>query len=281
MRKVATFGLVALSIFLILSCAETPTSVDRSNPGETQVELSDDDTDPNQEGLSTSDEINLNSSDPLSEEPFSEIDLDRAALRASSEVDITYAQEFARNRALASFRKLFPQFIKDLTKPGWIGEEFLWEDAIPRVNEMIEDDPENPEFHLLSGFINFQLNYNEDAIAAFEETIELDPRNFEAHFYLGIIYYELPKAINYLTHSIELATNPYQISDAFARRALSHCVQELYDECFSDIENALYLAPNNAFAILAHSTIFKDKAERETEATGKEGIPGVDLGVQP
>jgi tetratricopeptide (TPR) repeat protein len=281
MRKVATFGLAALSIFLILSCAETPTSVDTSNPGETQGEVSDDGIDPNQDATSTSDDTNVSSQNPSSAEPLSEMELDRAALRASSEVDITYAQEFARNRALASFKKLFPQLIKDLTEPGWIGKEFLWEEAIPRVNEMIEDDPENPEFHLLSGFINFQLNYNEDAIAAFKKTIELDPRNFEAHFYLGIIYYELPKAINYLTQSIELATNPYQISDAFARRALSHCVQELYDECFSDIENALYLAPNNAFAILAHSTIFEDKAKRETEATGKEGIPGVDLGVEP
>jgi tetratricopeptide (TPR) repeat protein len=148
---------------------------------------------------------------------------------------------------------------------------------------MIEEDPTNPEYHLLSGFINFKLNYNEDAIAAFEKTIELDPNNFEAHFHLGVIFGidEWHKSIDYLTQSIELATNPYQVSDAFARRALTHCKQELYDECFADIEKALSLAPNNGFALLTYGMIFKDKAERDREATEVESIPGDGFDLEP
>jgi len=286
MRKVAAFGFVALSIFLILSFVDLGPSPDESSPGETSQDIvSITDVDSDQEGNtkaddesgaiipSTSDEIALNTPDPALVANLTEIELDRAELVSRSETDTALLQEFARNRAMGSFR-----IASDL------GDQFLYEEGIPYVNEAIEMDPSLPEAHLLSGYLNFKLNYNEDAITAFEKTIELDPMNFDAHFFLGVIYYgidELPKSIDYLTQSTKLATTPDQISDAFANRGLTYCLLELYDECIADVEKALYLDPNNGFSILIHGTVFKEKALREMEATGKEGIPGVDLGVNP
>lgn len=281
MIRAVAFQLIVLSMFLLASCASSDTT------------LSDSSADDASQGVTADSGIEIEAElpEPAVGAALPEIELNRAALLTSSEVDITYAQEYARNRALANFKELFKveRVWHDDNKDGvidpWeIVEEFKWEEAIPRVNNMIESEPDNPEFHLLSGYVNFQLNYNEDAIAAFEKTIELDPKNFEAHYHLGVIYLgidELPKSIDYLTQSIELAINPYQISDAFARRALTHCKQELYDECFVDIDKALSLAPNNGFALLTYGMIFKDKAERDREATEVEGIPGDGFDLRP
>jgi tetratricopeptide (TPR) repeat protein len=272
-RRAAAIGLIVLSMFLLASCASSDT---------TETESSVDDV---SQGLTadSGSEVDIELPDPAVGAALPEIELNRAALLTASEVDITYAQEYARNRAWASFKNLFPDLVTVIDRPMEIGEHVLWEDAIPSVNEMIEVDPKNPEYHLLSGFINFKLNYNNDAIAAFEKTIELDPKNFEAHFHLGVIYGidEWPKSIDYLTQSIELATNPYQVSDAFARRALTYHKMERYDECFADIDRALSLAPNNGFALLTYGMIFKDKAERDREATEVESIPGEGFDLNP
>jgi tetratricopeptide (TPR) repeat protein len=271
MRRLAAIIFTALSLFLLLSCAGTSTPQDGPNT------------------TSTLNESDIITPDPALEVDPPEIELDRAALLASSEVDITYAQEYARNRALANFKKFFPNLIisddaSDENILDEIGEKYLWEEALPSMNEMIETNPENPELHLLSGYINWKLRYTEVAIAAFEKTIELDPKNFDAHFYLGIIYYgteELIKSVDYLTQATRLAHRHNQISDAFANRGLAYCLMELYDECVADVERAIYLDPYNGFTILIHGTVFKDKAQRESEATGLEGIPGLDFGVTP
>jgi len=160
-------------------------------------------------------------------------------------------------------------------------DENLYREGKPWADDALTMAPELAEAHLISGYINFKLLDTDEAIAAFERTIELDSSNFDAHLYLGIIYNgnQNPSlALEYLTHAIQLADCPKDISTAYAHRALSYALIQRYDECFNDFDNALYLDPDNGWAIFFRGIVLEELAERERAASEAEGIPGEDLG---
>jgi len=124
----------------------------------------------------------------------------------------------------------------------------------------------------------------DEAIAAFEKTIELDPLNFDAHFYLGRIYNGNDQAIlgkEHLTRAIEIATTPEEVSLGFAYRALSHALLDQYDEALKDLKNALYLNPDNGWAVFFRAKITEEMESKEKEVLENEGIPGDRIGVTP
>jgi tetratricopeptide (TPR) repeat protein len=157
----------------------------------------------------------------------------------------------------------------------------LYRDCMPWAEDALRLDPGLPEAHLISGYANFKLLNTEVAIAKFERTIELDPSNFMAHLYLGIIYNgkdDPNVALEYLTRAIQLANNPKDISTAFAHRALSYALLDRFDECFADFEDALYLDPNNGWAIFFRGIVTEEVAKRERNASEVEGVPGESTG---
>jgi tetratricopeptide (TPR) repeat protein len=160
-------------------------------------------------------------------------------------------------------------------------DENLYREGMPWADDALTLAPELAEAHLISGYIHFKLLNTDEAIAAFERTIQLDPVNFDAHLYLGIIYngnQDPTLALEYLTHAIHLANCPNDISTAYAHRALSYALVQQYDECFNDFDDALYLDPDNGWAIFFRGIVLEELAERERAASEAEGIPGEDLG---
>jgi tetratricopeptide (TPR) repeat protein len=124
---------------------------------------------------------------------------------------------------------------------------------------------------------------NKEAIAAFEKVIELDPDEFDAYLMLGIIHTEKNPllAIDYFSDAIYIAKTHVDISLAFAHRALSYAILEQYQQCFEDIEDALYLNPDNGMAIWIDGIVTQTIRQKELETLEAEGIPGSKLGVSP
>jgi tetratricopeptide (TPR) repeat protein len=162
-----------------------------------------------------------------------------------------------------------------------LADIYLYEDGIPWADDAIRLDPGLPDAHLISGYLHFKLLNTEKAISAFEKTIELDPHNFDAHMYLGRIYNgnENPTlGMEYLTKAIEIASNPTDISLGFAYRAFSHALLDQYDKALDDLEDALFLDPDNGWATFFHGIILEEIKEKE-EALGVEGVSGESLGI--
>ena len=160
----------------------------------------------------------------------------------------------------------------------------LYKEGIPWASDALRLDPGLPEAHLIWGYINFKMLNTEVAMDAFKRTIDLDPSNFNAHLYLGVIYNgknDPDTAIEYLTRSIHIARCPEDISMAYTHRGLSYALMLRYDESFADLEDALYLDPDNGWAILVRGVVSQEKARREEAASEYEGIPGRSSGFAP
>jgi tetratricopeptide (TPR) repeat protein len=165
-----------------------------------------------------------------------------------------------------------------------LADFYQYEAGIPWAQDAVRLDPGLPDAHLMSGYLYFKLVMTDEAIAAFEKTIELDPLNFDAHFYLGRIYNgnDQPNlGMEYLTRAIEIATTPEDVSLGFAYRALSHALLDQYDKALKDLENALYLNPDNGWAVFFRGKIMEEMELKEKEVLEKEGVPGDRIGVTP
>ena len=165
-----------------------------------------------------------------------------------------------------------------------LADFYQYEAGIPWAQDAVRLDPGLPDAHLMSGYLYFKLVMTDEAIAAFEKTIELDPLNFDAHFYLGRIYNGNDQAIlgkEHLTRAIEIATTPEEVSLGFAYRALSHALLDQYDEALKDLKNALYLNPDNGWAVFFRAKITEEMESKEKEVLENEGIPGDRIGVTP
>jgi tetratricopeptide (TPR) repeat protein len=123
-----------------------------------------------------------------------------------------------------------------------------FKEAIPWASKAVRLDPTLLEAHLTSGIVNFRMRNTAQAITAFEKTIELDPSNFDAYFYLGRMHSggkQTDLAVEYLTQAIELAVSSEELSTAYTYRGLAYSVMQRYEECFSDLDKALSIDPDN------------------------------------
>ncbi len=198
-----------------------------------------------------------------------EADPSRTEVNLPTDLELNPLDQIDTSRALALVD--IAQYLADMN---------FYEEGIPWADDAIRLDPGLPEAHLVSGILNFNLRNRNEAIAAFERTIELDPLNFKAHLYLGIIYSgnKNPSlAVEYFSKAIKIANSPEEISTAFTHRALAFALMERYEECFADLDDALFLNPENGLAILVRGTV--NKALEQRQATSEaEGIPGVSEG---
>jgi tetratricopeptide (TPR) repeat protein len=283
MRKVVLNGSIVVLFFLFLtlinhggnpdeaSIIETPQLLEEGiipDSGNLTNDLFEPEDQIYSSSISTSEEPS--NSDLQETKQLEEIETLRIRLMHNSDSKTDPIDYVARDRALALIN--IAQDLSDLN---------LYREGIPWVHDALMLDPGLPEAHLASGYLNFKLLQTEEAIADFEKTIELDPANYDAHLYLGIIYNgneDPARALNYLTEAIQLADSPRDISTAFANRALSYALLEQYDECFADFDDALFLDPDNGWAIFFRGIVLEELANREKVASEAEGIPGDDLG---
>jgi tetratricopeptide (TPR) repeat protein len=203
-------------------------------------------------------------------DPFAEIETTPTPPVDRTDSDVDLIDQAARDRASA-----LVQIAQSLC------DRSLYKECMPWAEDALRLDPGLPEAHLISGYANFKLLNTEEAIAEFEKTIELDPSNFEAHLYLGIIFNgkdDPNLALEYFTTAIQVADNPKDISTAFAHRALSYALLDRYDECFADFDDALYLDPDNGWALFFRSVVLEELAKRESAASKVEGIPDENRG---
>jgi tetratricopeptide (TPR) repeat protein len=162
-----------------------------------------------------------------------------------------------------------------------LADRYQYEAGIAWADDAIRLDPGLSEAHLMSGYLHFQMQNTERAIAAFEKTIELNPLNFDAHLFLGRIYNgndDPNLGMAYLTKAIEIANNPRDVSLGFAYRAFSHALIDQYDQALADLEDAIYLDPDNGWAIFFHGIILEEKQLKESEGIEAGGVPGKEVG---
>lgn len=154
--------------------------------------------------------------------------------------------------------------------------------AIPWANNAVRLDPTLPEAHLTSGIVNFRMRNTAQAIAAFEKTIELDPSNFDAYLFLGIIYSgrnDPSLGVEYLTQALEVAVSSEDLSTAYTYRGLAYSVMQRYEECFSDLDKALSINPDNWLAELVRGKAVDSINKYMNSASDQEGDPGSGIGL--
>ena len=283
MRKIGIYGSIFIFFFLFLTLtdfsgnpdgpllARTPQENEpKVIPESGQVQIQSDNPDNHDEPGSDSTEAIESPTDLEGLEQLEEIGLTPTPSVDRTDPDLDLIDQTARDRASA-----LVQIAQSLC------DRNLYRDCMPWAEDALRLDPGLPEAHLISGYANFKLLNTQEAIVEFEKTIELDPTNFMAHLYLGIIYNgndDPNLALEYFTAAIQFADNPEDISTAFAHRALSYALLDRFDECFADFEDALYLDPNNGWAIFFRGIVSEEVAKRERSASGAEGIPGESTG---
>jgi tetratricopeptide (TPR) repeat protein len=283
MKRTAINGSFIMIFFLFLTLTDLGGNPEEIlNPAITQEPEAKTFTNPNlilEDPIESENQVNASTgssdediSDPNSEERKGHEDLETSDINpvSYSEPETDLVDQVAKDRALSLIK-----IAQDLCDEKFYRESLSWAEDARQL------DPGLPEAQFLSGYLHFRLRNTEEAIAAFEKTLELDPNNYEANLYLGIIYNgnENPSlALEYLTEAIQLADCPYDISTAFAHRALAYALLKRFDECFDDFDDALILDPNNGWAILFRGVVQKELAELEQSVSEVEGIPGKGLG---
>jgi tetratricopeptide (TPR) repeat protein len=280
MRKRAIFGSIAAFIFLFLALSDFKT-----DPVESSIQ------DTNKNTLPLTSLGSSNALSPLDDNAHRE-ELPYALMIEPEIMPVSEATESATDSDSPLTEAMLPSNPdpdpldrNDTTRALAlvnIAQDFLnknfYDEGIPWVKDAIRLDPGLPEAHLVSGYLNFNLRNRDQAISAFERTIELDPLNFEAHLYLGIIYNGNNNpllAVEYFSTAIRIASTPEEISTAYTHRALAFALLERFDECFADLDDAVYLDPANDMAILVRGTVIKDLEKWEKATSEIEDIPGV------
>ena len=114
-----------------------------------------------------------------------------------------------------------------------------FEKAYRQILGAIQQNPDNPGYHLLKGRILMETHRLERSIRAFEKAIELTPQFADAHYYSGIVYqrwsdderaYE-----NYLrAHELDSSSVQYLLAAAEALVALQQ-----YEDAMELVESKL------------------------------------------
>jgi tetratricopeptide (TPR) repeat protein len=154
--------------------------------------------------------------------------------------------------------------------------------AIPWADRASRLDPTSLEAHLTSGIVNFRMRNTAQAIAAFEKSIELDASNFEAYFYLGRMYSggkETDLAVAHLTQAIELAVSSEDLSTAYTYRALVYSATQRYEECFSDLDQAESIDPDNWMIELVRGKAVDSMDNYMNSASDQGGDQGSGIGL--
>jgi tetratricopeptide (TPR) repeat protein len=132
------------------------------------------------------------------------------------------------------------------------------DEGLPWVEEALRLDPDLPQAHLVSGFLNFRLRNANEAIRDFKKVMELDPTEFDAYLYLGLIYNgrENPdQSLRYLNRAVELASTVEERSIALTYRAIAYSLLWRYDEAFEDLRFAQILDSDNGWITITRSSI--------------------------
>jgi superkiller protein 3 len=119
-------------------------------------------------------------------------------------------------------------------------------------------------------------------MSSFEKIIELDPSNFDAYLHLGIMYSgrDNPSlAIEYLNQAIELAVSSEDVSTAYTYRGLAYSVMQRYEECFSDLDQALSINPDNWLAELVQGKAIDSMNKHMNSAPDQVGDQGSGAGL--
>jgi tetratricopeptide (TPR) repeat protein len=157
-----------------------------------------------------------------------------------------------------------------------------FKEAIPWANMAVRLDPTSLEANLISGIVSFRIRSTAQAIATFEKCIELDPSNFDAYFYLGRMYSgrdEPSLAVEYLTQAIERAVSSEDLSMAYSYRGLAYSVMQRYEECFSDLDQAQSIDPDNWMVELVRGTAIDSMNKHMNSASDHGGDLGFGTGV--
>jgi tetratricopeptide (TPR) repeat protein len=157
-----------------------------------------------------------------------------------------------------------------------------FKEAVPWANKAARLDPTSLEALLISGIANFRMRNTAQAMSSFEKIIELDPSNFDAYLHLGIMYSgrDNPSlAIEYLNQAIELAVSSEDLSTAYTYRGLAYSVMQRYEECFSDLDQALSINPDNWLAELVQGKAIDSMNENMNSVPDQEGDQESETGV--
>jgi tetratricopeptide (TPR) repeat protein len=189
----------------------------------------------------------------------------RPGITSSAEASIEEIEQLASDLALAQ---------ANIAKS--LGERGFAEEGLPWIEDALLTDPDLPEAHLVSGFLNFRLRNGNEAIRDFRKVLMLDPENYLAYLYLGQIYNgrENPEqSLRYLDKANELAYTLEERSEALTHRAVAYSLLWRYDDAFADLDLAETLDADNGWAIIVRSVI-------ENTITMRQGLIPDNLEVE-
>ncbi len=157
-----------------------------------------------------------------------------------------------------------------------------FKEAVPWANRAARLDPTSLEALLISGIANFRMRNTAQAMSSFEKIIELDPSNFDAYYYLGRMHSggkQTDLAIEYLNQAIELAVSSEDLSTAYTYRALVYSATQRYEECFSDLDHAESIDPDNWMVELVRGKAIDSMKNYTNSASDQGGDQGSETGI--
>ncbi|MCS6834926.1 MAG: tetratricopeptide repeat protein [Anaerolineae bacterium] len=156
----------------------------------------------------------------------------------------------------------------DPTRPDYyvgLGLSYLnlddYEQAIVNFDQAIVLDPRDPLAHYWRGLAFYDLGDYQAALPSLQEAVRIDPNNAFSQYYLGLTYNELrdySSALNALSISINLCESDCYFD--YAARANSHYQLGNYDSALVDLNTALQLQPDYAYALNLRGLIAYQRA---------------------
>jgi tetratricopeptide (TPR) repeat protein len=162
------------------------------------------------------------------------------------------------------------------------GDQCRCDEGLTSVKEALRLDPSLAYAHLVSGYLHSSLGRLGEAQSALEEAIELDSSLLYAYAKLGMVHIEQENwnlAIECLNDALEREMADDLKSVLYSWRGFSHGALSEYDDALADLDQAVVMDDNNAFAYHVRGAVCAEIGERQRAISDLERA--LQLGLSP
>ena len=143
-----------------------------------------------------------------------------------------------------------------------------------------ETKPNDSNLQLILGHIYKRLGNDSETVAAYQRAVELAPNDYYPHFTLGQMYATMRRhedAIRELTKAVELsektqAASPEELMEIYKALGRAYFSRDRMDEAISAWAKISELDPENIFARIELSDLFREQGLYEQSVAQHEAI---------